>query len=190
MRFSTEIIWELADEQNIPIIGFINKLDRENADFKKGSLSPVQSTLTRQIVPIQLPIGKEDGFNGMVDLISQKAYKYDNGKATEIPVPDDMKADIEHYREMMIEAAAEGDDEITMKYLDGEELTDAEIILGLKEGVKNAKVVPVVCGCATKNIGSDKLFDILVDYAPSPLAKLDASCCIRCSGCFGFQNLG
>ena len=188
VEVSTEIIWELADEQNIPIIGFINKLDRENADFKKAFES-MQSTLTRQIVPIQLPIGKEDGFNGMVDLISQKAYKYDNGKATEIPVPDDMKADIEHYREMMIEAAAEGDDEITMKYLDGEELTDAEIILGLKEGVKNAKVVPVVCGCATKNIGSDKLFDILVDYAPSPLAKLDASAASAAPAALVFKTL-
>lgn len=188
VEVSTEIIWELADEQNIPTIGFINKLDRENADFKKA-FDSMQSTLTRQIVPIQLPIGKEDGFNGIVDLISQKAYKYDNGKATEIPVPDDMKADIEHYREMMIEAAAEGDDEITMKYLDGEELTDDEIILGLKEGVKNAKVVPVVCGCATKNIGADKLFDILVDYAPSPLAKLDAAAASAAPAALVFKTL-
>lgn len=188
VEVSTEIIWELADEQNIPTIGFINKLDRENADFKKA-FDSMQATLTRQIVPIQLPIGKEDGFNGIVDLISQKAYKYDNGKATEIPVPDDMKADIEHYREMMIEAAAEGDDEITMKYLDGEELTDDEIILGLKEGVKNAKVVPVVCGCATKNIGADKLFDILVDYAPSPLAKLDAAAASAAPAALVFKTL-
>ena len=188
VEVSTEIIWELADEQNIPTIGFINKLDRENADFKKDFYS-MQDTLTRKIDPIQLPIGKEDGFNGIVDLISQKAYKYDNGKATEIPVPDDMKADIEHYREMMIEAAAEGDDEITMKYLDGEELTDDEIILGLKEGVKNAKVVPVVCGCATKNIGADKLFDILVDYAPSPLAKLDAAAASAAPAALVFKTL-
>lgn len=188
VEVSTEIIWELADEQNIPTIGFINKLDRENADFKKA-FDSMQAALTRQIVPIQLPIGKEDGFNGIVDLISQKAYKYDNGKATEIPVPDDMKADIEHYREMMIEAAAEGDDEITMKYLDGEELTDDEIILGLKEGVKSAKVVPVVCGCATKNIGADKLFDILVDYAPSPLGKLDAAAASAAPAALVFKTL-
>src|SRR5699024_10493938 len=121
-----------------PIIAFVNKMDRENADFYKA-MESMQNTLTRQIVPLQLPIGKESSFSGVVDLISLKAYQYANGKATEIPIPADMQADVEHYREMMIEAAAEGEDEITMKYLDGEELTTDEIILGLKEGIKNAK---------------------------------------------------
>ena len=173
VEVSTEIIWELADEKNIPIIGFINKLDRENADFLK-TLEDMQNKLTRQVVPVQLPIGVDAGFNGVVDLITLKAYQYNNGKASEIAIPADMQSDVETYREMMIEAAAEGDDDITMKYLDGEELTTEEIILGLKEGVKNAKVVPVLAGSATKNIGVDRLFDLLVDYAPSPLDQLSA----------------
>ncbi len=173
VEVSTELIWELADDNTLPIIGFINKLDRENADFGKA-LASMQEKLTRQVVPIQLPIGKEADFNGIIDLIDMKAYKYDNGKATEIPIPDDMKSDIDTYREMMIEAAAEGDDDITMKYLDGEELTADEIKLGLREGIAAAKVVPVVCGSATKNIGTDMLLDVLIDYAPSPLATIDA----------------
>jgi len=174
VEVTTEIIWELADERALPIIGFINKLDRENSDFAKA-LSSMQDQLTRQVVPIQLPIGKEAGFDGIVDLITKKAYKYANGKATEIDIPADMQADVEQYREMMIEAAAEGEDEITMKYLDGEELTDAEIALGLREGLKAGKVVPVACGCAIKNIGTDLLLNLLVDYAPSPLATIDAA---------------
>lgn len=173
VEVSTEIIWEQADEKSIPIIAFVNKLDRENADFYK-TLEAMQNILTRQIVPVQLPIGKESGFNGVVDLISLKAYQYNNGKSAEIPVPAEMQDEVEHYREMMIEAAAEGDDEITMKYLDGEELTTEEIILGLKEGLRMGKVVPVLAGSATKNIAIDKLLDMLADYAPSPLAHLSA----------------
>lgn len=173
VEVSTEIIWEQADEKSIPIIAFVNKLDRENADFYK-TLEAMQNILTRQVVPVQLPIGKESGFNGVVDLISLKAYQYNNGKSAEIPVPAEMQDEVEHYREMMIEAAAEGDDEITMKYLDGEELTTEEIILGLKEGLRMGKVVPVLAGSATKNIAIDKLLDMLADYAPSPLAHLSA----------------
>ncbi|MDO4581072.1 MAG: elongation factor G [Bacillota bacterium] len=172
VEVSTEIIWELADDKNLPLIGFVNRLDKENADFHKAYES-MKETLTRQIVPVQLPIGKEAGFKGMVDLITLKAYEYSGGKAKEVPVPADMQADIDQYREAMIEAAAEGEDEIMMKYLDGGELTQDEIILGLKEGVKNAKVVPVLCGSATANIGADRLLDLLVDFAPSPLAFLD-----------------
>ncbi len=173
VEVSTELIWEQADAANIPLIGFINKLDRENADFER-TVDDMQAKLTRQIVPVQVPIGKEAGFSGLVDLISLKAYKYENGKSAEIPLPAELKDEVEHYREMMIEAAAEGDDDITMKFLDGEELTTEEIILGLKEGVKQAKVVPVLVGSATRNLGADKLLDLLVDYAPDPLNKLAA----------------
>ena len=173
VEVSTEIIWELADEKQIPLIVFINRMDRENADFFKAYES-MGSTLSRQIVPVQIPIGKESGFSGLVDLITMKAYKYDNGKASEIPIPAELKDEVDHYRELMIEAAAEGDDEITLKYLDGEELTDQEIIFGLKEGLRQGKVAPVLCGSATKNIGGDKLLDLLVDYAPGPLDHLSA----------------
>lgn len=169
---TTEIIWDLADEQNIPMVAFVNKLDRENADFSRAVAS-MHEKLSRQIIPVQLPIGKEAAFDGMVDLIAMKAYKYANGKASEIAIPADMAAEVEAAREALVEAAAEGEDEIMMKFLEGEELSQEEIILGLKYGVKEAKVVPVLCGSALKNIGVDKLMDILVDFTPDPLAMLE-----------------
>ena len=172
VEVSTEIVWELADESEMPIIGFINKMDRENANFDK-TIEDMKNKLSRQIVPVQLPIGSEASFSGMVDLISMKAYKYSGGKASEIDIPADIKAVAESARETMIEAAAEGEDEITLKYLDGEELTQEEIVLGLKAGVRSGKVVPVLCGSATQNIGADKLMDLLVDYAPGPLDIMD-----------------
>lgn len=173
VEVSTEIIWDLADENDIPRIAFVNKMDRENADFTKA-LDSMRDKLTKQIVPIQFPIGAEASFNGIVDLIEMKAYKYEgSGKASEIPIPGDLMSDVETYREMMIEAAAEGDDELTLKYLDGEELTNEEIINGLKLGIASGKVVPVLCGSALKNMGADQLLNVLVDYAPSPLDRVE-----------------
>lgn len=168
---STEIMWERADETELPIIVFINKMDRENADFHKA-IDSMSAKLTRQIIPVQLPIGQEAAFSGVVDLINQKAYKFENGKAVEIPVPADMADDVETYREAMIEAAAEGEDEITMKYLDGEELTAEEIVTGLSLGIASGKVVPALCGAATKNIGVSTLMDFINAYVPNPLAAL------------------
>jgi elongation factor G len=171
---STEIIWDFADEKNLPIIAYMNKMDRENANFTKA-VDSMKATLTRQIVPVQLPIGQAADFSGIIDLIEMKAYKYDDGKATIIDIPKELLADAELAREELIEAAAEGEDDITMKYLDGEELTQEEIILGLKAGVAQGNVVPVLCGSADKNIAVDKLADILVDFAPCPLANMDDS---------------
>ncbi|MGI6684742.1 MAG: elongation factor G [Bacillota bacterium] len=173
VEVSTEIIGELADEKDIPRIALINKMDRENADFVKAFES-MREKLTKQIVPIQFPIGAEANFNGIVDLIEMKAYKYDsNGKASETAIPDELMSDVETYREMMIEAAAEGDDDLTMKYLEGEELTNEEIIAGLKAGINAAKVVPVLCGSALKNIGTDRLLNVLKNYTPSPLDRAE-----------------
>lgn len=169
---STELIWELADEKGIPIIAYINKMDRENADFYK-SMESMQEKLSRHIFPLHLPIGKEASFNGFVDLLDKKAYKYDNGKATEIDIPADMVADVEKYREAMVEVAAEGEDELIMKYLDGEELTLDEIRRGLTLAVASGKGVPILCGSALKNIGADKLLGALIHNTPSPLYKLN-----------------
>ena len=167
VEVNTEIFWEMADEQNIPMMAVINKMDRENADFFKA-VDSMKEKLSRQAVPIQIPIGREAGFSGMVDLITMKAYKYAGGKAQEIPIPADMQHDAELYREAMIEVAAEGEDDLTLKYLDGEQLTDEEIITGLKAGLSLSKVVPVLCSSALNNIGADRLMDIIVEYAPEP----------------------
>ncbi len=173
VEVSTELIWEMADEANIPLLAFVNRMDRENADFFKVH-DNMSDTLTRQIVPVQIPIGQEADFNGIIDLLTLKAYQYADGKAKEIEIPADMADEVEHYREMMVEAAAEGDDDITLKYLDGEELTAAEINEGLRLGIAQGKVVPVLCGSALKNIGIDLFMNFINDYAPNPLNKLDA----------------
>lgn len=171
VEVSTEIIWDLADQMEIPRIAIINKMDRENADFHKA-LDSMKDHLTKQIIPVQIPIGAEADFGGLVDLLEMKAYQYDqSGQSKEVSIPEDLMGDVETYREMLIEAAAEGDDELTMKYLEGEELTDSEIEAGLKAGIFAGNVVPVLCGSALKNIGADRLLDFIVKYAPSPLER-------------------
>ena len=175
VEVSTEIIWEQAEAMQIPCIAVINRMDRENADFFR-TIDSMKQKLSRQIVPVQLPIGHEASYHGMVDLLSLKAYEYDAaGTAKEIPIPADMQEEVEKYRETLIDAAAEGDDLIIMKYLDGEALTQEEIVKGLKGGIANAKLMPVICTAATKNIGSDRLLNILINFAPSPLERLDES---------------
>lgn len=164
----TEVHWEAADEVSLPRFVFLNKLDRENANFYKV-VESLRERFGNRVVPLTLPIGAEDKLSGVVHILQNKAYKYENNKAVEIPVPDDLSADIEKYRDAMMEAAAEGDDELMMKYLDGELLTDEEIIIGLQAGVKNAKVIPVYCGSATKNIGVQQLMDAITCLMPSPI---------------------
>lgn len=172
VEVSTEIIWEIADQMNIPRIAFINKMDRENADFYR-TIDSMKERLSKQIIPVQLPIGSEAAFKGIVDLIEMKAYQYENGgKVTEIPIPADLQDDCDAYREMMIEASAEGDDELTMKYLDGEALTQEEIVNGLKEGILAGNLVPVLCGSALKNYAIDRCLNFIVDYAPNPLERI------------------
>jgi len=171
----TEIIWDLADIDNTPRFAFINKMDRENANFY-NTVSSMQENLTKQIIPIQLPIGSADQFKGIVDLLNMRAYHYDGrGKPTTIAIPEEMLDEVNNYREKLIEAAVESDDELTMKYLEGEELSTGEITRGLKLGILNCSIVPILCGSALLNIGCDLLLDVLVDYAPNPLERIDDS---------------
>ena len=168
VEVQTEIIWEYANDAKLPRVAFINKLDRENADFYKVVNGMKESLEGSNVVPILLPIGKEEAFKGVVDLLDMKAYVYENGTATEQQIPSDMKEDAETYREELIEAAAESDDELLMKYLEGEELSAVEIKNGLKLGIMNGKITPVPCGSALNNIGIDVLLDFVVRYLPSP----------------------
>ncbi|MCL1805288.1 MAG: elongation factor G [Clostridiales bacterium] len=164
----TEVHWEAADEKNLPRFVFINKLDRENADFQKV-LDELRERFGTKVVPMTLPIGAEDKFSGVVHILQNKAYSFDGGKATEISVPAELAGEVEKYRDSLMEAAAEGDDELLMKYLDGELLSDEEINAGLLAGVKEAKVIPVYCGSATKNIGIQPLMDDVANLMPSPV---------------------
>lgn len=175
VEVQTEVIWGYANEKNMPRIAFINKLDRENADFY-SVINSMKDTLEGcTIAPVHLPIGKEADFKGVVNLLDMKAYVYENGKATQHDIPADLADDAETYREELIEAAAEADDELLMKYLEGEELTTEEIKKGLKAGVASGKVAPVLCGSALNNIGIDLLLDFVVDYLPSPVDAAEDS---------------
>ncbi|GAB6273167.1 MAG: elongation factor G [Peptococcaceae bacterium] len=176
VEVQTEIIWEYAARACLPALVFVNKMDRENANFF-NVLTELKDKLKANFIPVQLPVGQANDFTGIVDLITQKAYTYpDNGKShQEVPVPDGLKETIASYREKLVEAAVETDDELMLKYLEGEELSNEEIILGLKKGIAQAKVVPVLCGAATKNMAVTNLMDILVNYCPAPVAVDDAS---------------
>ena len=162
----TEAVWEAASEKEMPRICFINKMDRENADFYKV-LDELKESFEGRIVPMQIPIGSAENFTGIIDLISMRAYKYDNDKPVEIDVPEDLKAQAETYREELIEAAAEGCDDLLMRYLEGEELTFEQFLAGINAGVRCAKLIPVLCGSALNNIGITNLLDQIVYCMPS-----------------------
>jgi elongation factor G len=169
VEVQTEIGWQEATKSNLPKIVFINKLDRENANFD-NVLQQLRDTFGGNIIPVQIPIGSEAQFCGIVDVLTMKAFKYSpgEGKYQEEEVPEDLRETAEAAREALIEAAAEADDELLMKYLDGETLTEEEINLGLKKGFKERSFVPVLCGSALANIGIKHLLDFLVDVVPSP----------------------
>jgi elongation factor G len=161
-----EVIWDIADGYNLPRIVFINKMDRENANFDKV-LDDLKTKFNANFVPIQIPIGSFSTFSGVVDIISGIAYE-GAGKGKEIPIPAELADEVAQYREQLIEAAAEGDDDLTIKYLEGEELTPDEIKEGLAKSITMRKVVPVMAGSATKNIGAAQVMDVAVNYLPAP----------------------
>ncbi len=167
VEVQTEIVWN--DFPDIPKFVYINKMDREHADFYK-SLDDLKNTFSNTIVPVQLPIGAEDSFKGVVDLITMKAYIFEKGtgKVSVEDIPADMMDEVETYKEELIEAAAEADDELLTKYLEGEELSDQEITLGIKEAAANGTAVFVFCGSSTNNMAVTPLMDFIVDCAATP----------------------
>lgn len=167
VEVQTEIIWN--NFPDIPKFVYINKMDRENADFYK-SLDGIKNAFSDIVVPVQLPIGAEDNFKGVVDLITMKAYIFEKGtgKVSVEEIPADMMDDVEAYKEELIEAAAEADDELLAKYLEGEELTDQEITKGIKAAATNGSAVFVFCGSSTNNIAVTPLMDFIVDCAATP----------------------
>src|ERR1044072_371401 len=174
----SETVWRQADKYRVPRICFVNKMDRIGADFKE-TLSQVGSKLQGNAVAIQLPIGAEDKFKGVVDLVRMKALVYKDetmGADYEIQdIPADMLADAQVYREKLIEKVSEADDKLLEKYLGGETISEAEIKAAIRkrciESVRkeDAPFVPVVCGTAFKNKGVQPMLDAVVDYLPSPL---------------------
>jgi elongation factor G len=165
VQVGTESALGFIAERDLPIIVFVNRMDRENADFA-GTLSQLQKALGKKCVPVQVPIGAQDKFEGVVDLVSMKAYTGE--KASEGEVPADLADAVGRYREQFVEAVAETDDALINKYLEGEELSEDELRRGLRAGTASRAIVPVFTGSATKTIGVGLLLDALVSYAPSP----------------------
>ena len=167
----SETVWRQADKYKVPRMVYVNKMDIIGADFA-NCVDQLKTRLNAHPVPIQLPIGAEDTFKGIVDLMTMKAliHKDDLGKDIEITeIPEDMKEAAETAHQEMIEVAAEQDDELMMKYLDGGELTIEEIKAGLRKGTIAGNIIPVCCGSSYKNKGVQELLDAILDYLPSPV---------------------
>ena len=167
----TETVWRQADKYSVPRMVYVNKMDITGANFML-CVDQLKNRLKANAVPVQLPIGAEDNFKGIVDLIKMRAFihKDDLGKEIEeTDIPEDLKAQAGEYRAAMIEAACDQDEELMMKYLEGEELTEEEIKKGLRIGTINNKIVPVTCGSSYKNKGVQELLNAIIDYMPSPI---------------------
>jgi len=168
VKVQTEQAWEFADQLEMPRVVFINKMDRERADFFE-TFKDVAKTFTPKPILLQVPIGAEENFKGVVDLISQKAYLYgEDGKSTVGEIPAEIQDQVKNEREALIENIAEADDVLLEKYLDGDALTDEELMQALRTGTLERAFVPVLCGSATKNIGADLLMDFINECFPSP----------------------
>jgi len=166
VEVGTEMVWKRADERQLPRLIFVSRIDRENADFD-NVLRQLREHFGNHVVPFQLPIGAQDKFQGVVDLVRMKALL--GAKGEEVPIPAEMKAAAAAAREKLVEAAAETDDALIEKYLGGEELTQAEIVQGLRQGVLTGKVIPVLVGTATANKAILPLLEAMIDFLPSPL---------------------
>jgi elongation factor G len=166
VEVGTEEVWKLAEERNLPRFVFINKMDRENANYE-ATLDALKARFGPKIAPVYLPIGAADAFRGYIDVIEQHANVYEGGKPKEVPIPDDMRAGEETRREALVEAAAEASDELMTKYLDGEPFSDAEIEAALHKGTREGSVVPVFVGSALKNIGVRELAAMIARHVPS-----------------------
>ncbi|WP_423408720.1 elongation factor G [Heyndrickxia sp. MSNUG] len=167
----TETVWRQATTYGVPRVVFVNKMDKLGADFLY-SVKTLHDRLQANAHPIQLPIGAEDEFEAIIDLVEMKAIFYGNDLGTEITegeIPEEYRAQAEEYREKLVEAVAELDEELMEKYLGGEELTIAEIKAAIRKGTTNVEFYPVICGSAFKNKGVQLMLDAVIDYLPSPL---------------------
>ncbi|MEH2200455.1 elongation factor G [Nostoc sp.] len=166
----SETVWRQAERYKVPRIAFVNKMDRTGANFYKVH-EQIRDRLRANAIAIQLPIGSENDFQGIVDLVGQRAYIYANDQGTDIQetdIPEELQAQVDEFRTKLIEAAAETDDALMAKYFEGEELTEQEVKTALRKGTIAGTIVPVLCGSAFKNKGVQLMLDAVVDYLPAP----------------------
>jgi elongation factor G len=173
VEVTTDRLWQRANELGLARLVFVNMLDRERADFFR-TLDSLKAAFGPHVVATEIPIGVEHETRGIVDLVDMKAFEYDDagkGSAREVPIPDEVKEQAESYREKLMDEVAENSDELMERYLEGEEISHDEIVEALKDGVTKGTIFPVTCGIATKNFGTDRLLDALVNDLPSPARK-------------------
>lgn len=172
VKAETGKLWQFADIYDIPRIVFVNKMDRENANFR-NAIEGIEKAYGTAAIPLNIPMGAEGGFEGLIDIIKMKAVKFKGGKMSEMDIPDTFKGGAEEYRKKLVEKIAESDDGLLEKYLEGTDPTDEEINKGIKEGSISGTFVPVICGSAAKNIGVQQLLDTVLFCLPSPTEKAD-----------------
>ena len=171
VEVQTEVAWELAVEAGLPRAIVVNKLDRERASFER-TLGELVTAFGTQVAPLELPIGEEHAFSGVADLLTRTSYTYDGGaRASEGAWPDELASRADPFREKLMEAVAESDDQLIEKYLEQGELDEKEIVRGVKEGFAAARIAPVLCGAATRPIGVDRLLQFIVDEFPAPTER-------------------
>ena len=164
-------LWQRAEELDLARMLFVNMLDRERADFFR-TLESLKAAFGPHVVATEIPIGSEHEIRGVVDLVDMKAYEYDGDgrdNAREIPIPDELEAQAQEYREKLMDEVAEVSDSLMERYLEGEEISHEEIVTALKDGTNHGGIFPVVCGVATKNLGTNRLLDAIVEDLPSPV---------------------
>jgi elongation factor G len=168
VEVGTEQAWRLAEERSLPRLLFINKMDRENADFERA-LASARSTFGKSVAPIQVPIGSEKSFRGIVDLLSEQALIFDgsDGGFTTGPIPAELADACSTYRQQLVEAIAEQDEELMVRYLEDDTISSDELRAGLTSCVRDGAVTPVLCGSATTNRGVQPLLDAIVDFLPA-----------------------
>ena len=171
VEMDTERAWDYGIELQLPRMVYVNKMDAEHADFF-GCLEKMRAVFGKSIMPLQIPIGEGNDFRGIIDVCKMIAWEWKNGKAEEIKVPPEYMAKAREVREMCMEAAAEGDDELLEKYLDGQELTLEELRQGLRQGMLTGRVCPVMCGSATYHIGTTELLGRIIRYMPDASQKV------------------
>jgi elongation factor G len=170
VQVQTEKVWKFATEYTLPCVVVVNRLDRERADFFR-TFESLSRRLKGRLVALHLPIGEESSFRGFVDLVKMKAVTFAGGKPTEGDVPGELADRVKEYREKLVEAAAETDDDLLAKYLEEGTIGEADTLKALRAGIAEGKLVPVVCTAASKSIGAHALLDLIVDSLPSPAAR-------------------
>src|SRR4051812_41928888 len=175
VEVTTSRLWQRAEELDLARMVFVNMLDRERADFFR-TLDGLKAAFGAHVVATEIPIGREHEVRGVVDLVDMKAYEYDDPDAPptrencrEIPIPDDLRAQADEYREKLMDEVAEVHEDLMERYLEGEEISHDEIVEALKDGTNHGDIFPVVCGVATRNLGTNRLLDSIVDDLPSPV---------------------